>query len=80
MLPGYPKCAGETEIENWIEHKIATFKVIDQKIDFIERLKRAVVNAESFLAQAPLRSGIYTDGGHRFRFNKFERIDKWYSP
>jgi hypothetical protein len=29
MKEGYPECASDTEIEKWIEHKIATFKVID---------------------------------------------------
>ena len=30
------------------------------------------------LTQAPLKSGLFTDTGHRFRFNEFLRIDYWW--
>ena len=79
MLPGYPACASNDEIEAWIDTKTAAFKMISSKIDLNERNKRAVNYQELMLSQSPLKSGLYTDSGHRFRFNEFLRIDYWWS-
>ena len=79
MGPGYPECAKPDEIEAWINSKKATFKLISSKIDLTEMEERAVSFEELYLTQVPLKSGLYTDDGHRFRFNEFLRIDYWWS-
>ena len=54
--------------------------MINQKADFNKRKQKAVEYYEIFLTQAPLKSGLYTDSGHRFRFNQIKRTDFWFYP
>ena len=77
--PGYPQCAPSRDIDAFIETKQICFKVLNEKIDFIEREGKAVRYAESFLPVIQMQSGVFSDTGHRMRFNYFERTDFWWS-
>lgn len=59
--------------------KRATFKVINQKIDFLDRDEYAVRNNEVFVPSISLEWGNYSDTGYRFRYNHFERFDSWWA-
>jgi hypothetical protein len=78
MQPGDPPCASKEAIEAWIDKKSATYRYLNSKVDFISREDRAVSDFEIYLVQAPLKTGWFTDGGHRFRYNKFKRADHWW--
>jgi hypothetical protein len=78
-LPGYPACASEPEIKDWISDKFIAFKILNQKIDFSDRDERAVRLNEIFVPGVSMRAGTYCDTGYRFRYNKFERYDNWWS-
>lgn len=78
-LPGYPDCKSDDEIEAWLENKYVMFKFINQKIDFTDRGEYAVRLNEVWFPSIPLKSGLYTDSGYRYRYNKFERYDHWWS-
>lgn len=78
-MPGYPDCAPENEIKDWISDKFMAFKVLNQKIDFSDRDEFAVRLNEVFVPSASLAAGTVCDTGYRFRYNKFERYDAWWS-
>jgi hypothetical protein len=78
-FPGNPDCAPISEIDAWIENKYAAFKMINQKIDFTDRDEFAVRFNEIYVPAIPLKSGIFSDTGYRWRYNIFERYDKWWS-
>ena len=59
--------------------KVATMKVINQKIDFLDRGSYAVRNNEVYIPGISLGWGNYSDTGYRFRYNTFERFDNWYA-
>ena len=75
--PGYPECASPSDIENYLETKKIGFKIINQKIDFNERGPKAVRFNEIFVQTIDMRAGKFSDTGHRFRYNIFNRIDHW---
>jgi hypothetical protein len=79
MKPGYPSCAPQEEIDQFISEKVIAFKVLNEKIDFTERVGKAVRFSESFLPAIPMKSGIFSDTGHRMRYNEFKRTDYWWS-
>lgn len=78
-LDGYPPCAPSDEITTWLADKYATFKVLNQKIDFTDRDEFAVRLNEVFIPSVHLASGLFSDTGYRFRYNIFERYDNWWS-
>jgi hypothetical protein len=78
-LQGYPDCAPADQIQKWMQTKYATFKVINQKIDFMDRGEFAVRNNEIFVPVIPLKWGKFSDTGYRFRYNDFQRYDYWWS-
>lgn len=78
-LPGYPECAPKEEMEKWLSTKYAAFKMINQKIDFTDRDEFAVRMNEIYVPAIPIKSGLFSDTGYRWRYNKFERYDKWWS-
>jgi hypothetical protein len=78
-LAGYPNCASPEAIKTWMSTKMATLKVLNQKIDFLTRESFAVRNNEVFIPSITLKQGRYSDTGYRFRFNDFERYDYWWS-
>jgi hypothetical protein len=53
--------------------------LISSKIDLNERVERAVAHEELYITEAPLKSGLYTDSGHRLRYNALNRQDYWWS-
>lgn len=67
-------------IDNWIRPKLATIKMINDQIDFLEYGDRAVRNNEIFIPAVNMGPGHYSDTGHRFRFNRFDRQDGWFFP
>lgn len=72
-------CANETEIDDFLEYKKFTFKTLNKKIDFNEFGSFSVRENEIFLSQAPMHRGAYTDGGYRFKFNKFNKKDNFFT-
>lgn len=52
---------------------------MNEKIDFNDRDEKAVRLGEQFVPSIPIKSGTFTDAGHRYRYNKFLRTDYWYS-
>lgn len=74
-FPGNPDCAPVSEIDAWIENKYAAFKMINQKIDFTDRDEFAVRFNEIYVPAIPIKSGIFSDTGYRWRYNIFERYD-----
>ena len=53
--------------------------MINEKIDFNDRDERAVRYNEVFIPSIPINSRVFSDTGHRYRYNKFLRTDEWYS-
>jgi hypothetical protein len=76
-LPGYPECATPPEIETYLDDKKIGFKIINQKIDFNERGDTAVRYNEVFVQTIKMTAGLFSDTGHRFRYNIFNRVDHW---
>ena len=77
--PGDPECLPDENITNWLENKYAQFRFINQKIDFNDRGEYAVRLNEVWLPTMPLQLGLFNDVGYRYRYNKFDRYDKWWS-
>jgi hypothetical protein len=79
MASGYPPCATPEEIEEFIRYKSVGFKTLNENIDFTLRGDKAVRYYEIFVKSSPLRSGYFTDAGHRLRYNQFLRTDFWWT-
>lgn len=77
-LEGYPDCAAQPDIEAYLEEKKIGFKILNQKIDFNSRGERAVRFNEMFVQTIEMKAGKFSDTGHRFRFNLFNRVDNWH--
>ena len=73
-------CKTADEIDEWTSTKLATLKVINQKIDFLDYDEEAVRNNEIFIRAVDMSPGHYSDTGYRFRFNRFDRQDGWFLP
>lgn len=67
-------------IDNFLRKKKATFKVLNQKIDFTTFDKYAVRYNEVFIPTVDLAYPNYSDTGYRFRYNIFDRADGYFYP
>lgn len=56
-MEGYPDCAPQEEIEAWMSSKLATMKVINTKIDFLDRGDFAVRYNEIFIPSVSIAWG-----------------------
>ena len=73
------ECASEEEIDDWLRNKVATLKIINEKIDFVTFADWAVRYNEVFVPIIELL-GVYTDSGYRLRYNAYDRQDGWIIP
>ena len=74
-LPGYPECASDDEIHDFLLRRRAFFKIITEQVDFNDRSDIAIRENEIYTPSVPIQPGFFGDFGARFRYNKFERED-----
>ena len=68
-------------IDNWTRYKKIGMKIINQKIDFSDiHGEYAVRQNELFAPSIPMAYPTYSDTGHRFRYNYFDRVDGYLIP
>jgi hypothetical protein len=67
-------------IDNFIRYKKIAMKIFNQKIDFTTFDDYAVRYNEVWTPTITMTSPSYTDSGYRFRYNNFDRDDKYFVP
>lgn len=60
-------------IDNWLRNKMVALKFVNQKINFLTFDDWAIRYNEVFAPGVPMGDGKFSDIGHRFRYNDFDR-------
>ena len=78
-MPGDPECAPDEEIVAFLGAKRGLYKIISEQVDFNDRDEEAVRYNEIYTPSVPLDLAQFGDFGCRFRYNKFDRQDYWWT-
>ena len=73
-VEGDPDCASKEEIDDWLLHKRALFKIINNEVDFNMDSWHVRQN-EQWADSIPLKSTLFSDTGYRFSKNLIELHD-----